>query len=62
MSSEEKDTEELEVFRHARRRSRYHAMKAERAEKQKQAALSGRRKKEPRPRRKDRFEEEEEQW
>ncbi|MBR5900988.1 hypothetical protein IKZ40_01425 [bacterium] len=61
MDSEERDTEELEVFRHSRRRSRYHAVKAEKKEKQKQAALSGRRKKDPRPRQKGRFDEEE-QW
>ena len=59
MEKEETLSGEGEVFRHSRRRSRYHAVMAEKKEKQKQAALSKRRKKDPRPRRKDRFGEEE---
>ncbi len=60
MDREEKDSGEIEVFRHSRRRSRYHAVKAERKEKQKREALSSRRKKDSRPRLKERFAEDEE--
>ena len=44
---------ELEVFRHARRRSRYHACKAKEKEKQRAKTLIKRPKRDPRPRLKE---------
>ncbi|MBO7543255.1 hypothetical protein J6T93_05040 [bacterium] len=52
--------EEVEVFRHSRRRSRYHAMKAERKEKIKKGELERFQKRDPRPRSLKRGNEEEE--
>jgi len=57
---EERQTEELEVFRHSRRRSRYHACSAEQKEKKRAAELEKRRKRQPRPAPKRRIEEDEE--
>ncbi|MBR4466168.1 hypothetical protein IKS38_06315 [bacterium] len=58
---EDVKTEEVEVFRHSRRRSRYHACKSERKEKMRKEDLERFAKKDPRPRQK-RFRAEEEEW
>lgn len=59
--SEDVKTEEVEVFRHSRRRSRYHACKSERKEKMRREDLERFAKKDPRPRAK-RSRSEEEEW
>ncbi|MBQ7555317.1 hypothetical protein IJS98_02540 [bacterium] len=59
--SEDVKTEEVEVFRHSRRRSRYHACRSERKEKMRREDLERFAKKDPRPRAK-RSRSEEEEW
>ena len=54
-------TEEVEVFRHSRRRSRYHACKHERKERLRKEELLAFPKREPRPRPK-KIRPEEEEW
>lgn len=58
---DENKLEEVEVFRHSRRRSRYHACKSERKEKMRREDLERFAKKDPRPRAK-RSRSEEEEW
>jgi hypothetical protein len=59
--SEDVKTEEVEVFRHSRRRSRYHACKSERKEKMRKEDLERFARKSPRPRPK-KIRAEEEEW
>ena len=58
---EDVKTEEVEVFRHSRRRSRYHACKSERREKKRKEDLERFAKSDPRPRPK-KIRGEEEEW
>ena len=59
--SDENKLEEVEVFRHSRRRSRYHACKIERKERIILEELEKFSKKDPRPRAK-KIRSEEEEW
>lgn len=59
--SEENKLEEVEVFRHSRRRSRYHTCKSERKERIRLEKLEKFSKKDPRPRAK-KMRSEEEEW
>lgn len=58
--SDENKLEEVEVFRHSRRRSRYHACKSERKERIRKEELERFSKKDPKPRSKISRSEEEE--